>query len=150
MSDEDYAAFLQKANKDYAPVSGTGAASGGQISSKAHKAIRALGERFYSSDADEPFVDVTFEWSGSNLPDEAEFETLVDTGSVTAKEPPRSWDLTDSYKDVISAVQEAAGGGSEAAVYRVEETETRFIYYILALDKSHKQLVGVKALSIET
>ncbi|KAF3922220.1 hypothetical protein ABW21_db0209529 [Orbilia brochopaga] len=156
MSDEDYAAFLQKANKDYSGLSAKETSSSGEyISSKAHRAIKALGERFYSSDADEPFIDVTFDWAHGQLPDAGrllpEFEKLlISSGEVTERVAPEAWDSTDSYGDVISAVKEAAGGKSEAAVYRVEEDDVRKIYYILALDSTHKQLVGVKVLSIES
>ncbi|KAJ6260282.1 hypothetical protein Dda_4507 [Drechslerella dactyloides] len=152
MSDADYAAFLQKANKDHAGLStNTASSSGEYISSKAHKAIRALGERFYSSDADEPFIDVAFSWSGDQLPDEAAFEKLITkSGEVTEVVTAQQWDATNSYGDVISAVKEAAGGGSEVTVYRVEEDDVRKIYYVLALDSTHKQLVGVKVLSIES
>ncbi|KAK6359441.1 hypothetical protein TWF696_000600 [Orbilia brochopaga] len=152
MSDEDYAAFLQKANKDYSGLStNAGSSSGEYISSTAHKAIRALGERFYSSDADEPFIDVTLDWTGDQLPDEAEFQKLIkNSGEVAERVTPQQWDSSESYGDVVAAVKEAAGGKSEVTVYRVEQDDVRKIYYILALDSDHKQLVGLKVLSVES
>lgn len=75
MSDSAYAAFLGKANKDYS----AGATSSSSITTASdvgtkhepHPAIKALGERFYVSDADEPFVSVEFklEKQKEKLPD---------------------------------------------------------------------------------
>ncbi|KAK6504852.1 hypothetical protein TWF481_006788 [Arthrobotrys musiformis] len=150
MSDQDYEAFLNKANKDYSGQSAQPAAQKEEvfISATAHEALRALGERFYTSDSDEPFTDVTFGWEGDALPDEAEFGELVGL-EVCEKMPYGEWDLTGSYNDVTSAVQVAAGGSIPEA-YRVEEDFTKKWYYVLALDKAKKQLVGVKALAIES
>ncbi|KAK6528270.1 hypothetical protein TWF281_009517 [Arthrobotrys megalospora] len=148
MSDEDYAAFLNKANKDYSAPSATTATQEAGISSAAHEALQALGERWYTSDSDEPFTDVTFGWEGDALPDEAEFGELVGM-EVSEKMPYSEWDITDSYEDVTSAVKEAAGG-SAPEVYRVEESGTKKWYYVIALHKAKKQLVGLKALAIES
>ena len=68
---------------------------------------------------------------------------------VSEKMSYREWDITDSYEDITSAVKEAAGG-STPEVYRVEENETRKWYYVIALDKAKRQLIGVKALAIES
>ncbi|KAK6360357.1 hypothetical protein TWF730_006501 [Orbilia blumenaviensis] len=149
MSDQDYAAFLNKANRDYSDPSAKAAQEKEAcISATAHQALRALGERWYTSDSDEPFVDVTFGWDGDALPDEAEFGELVGL-EVSEKMPYSEWDVTDSYEDVTSAVKEAASG-SVPEVYRVEESGTKKWYYVIALDKAKKQLVGLKALAIES
>lgn len=74
MSDDGYAAFLNKANKDYSGAPAGQSSKGDEgISSSAHPAIKSLGDRFYTSDSDEPFVDVSFEWSKETLPDEGGF-----------------------------------------------------------------------------
>ncbi|KAF3911510.1 hypothetical protein ABW20_dc0107620 [Dactylellina cionopaga] len=148
MSDEDYAAFLNKANKDYSGSAKPTAAVEEGISETAHPAIRAIGVRAYTSDADELFVDTTLEWEGEELPSEDEFQDLVG-GEVCERLSLYDWDVTDSYTDVSSAVREAAGG-SEPVAYRVTEGLSRNRYYVVALDKSKKQLVGVKALAIES
>ena len=76
-SDEDYAAFLDKANED--PNKGVAKA---QSSSKIQlKAVdhgvevpaalkKATKDAFYVSDADEPFEPVCLKYSGKSLPDE--------------------------------------------------------------------------------
>ncbi|KAK6500733.1 hypothetical protein TWF506_003497 [Arthrobotrys conoides] len=150
MSDQDYEAFLNKANKDYSNPSANPAPQKKDvfISATAHEALRAIGERWYTSDSDEPFTDVTFGWEGDALPDEAEFGELVGL-EVSEKMPYEEWDVTGSYDDVTSAIQEAAGG-SEPEVYRVEENYTRKWYFVVALDKANKKLVGLKALAIES
>jgi len=72
MSDQDYASFLDQASKSYssAPSNNNDASSKQSegISSKAPAAIKKLGERYYTSDSDEPFVDVEYAWKGEGLP----------------------------------------------------------------------------------
>ncbi len=83
-SDEDYAAFLEKANRD--PNEGMGevqqsGSSGGKVELKAvdeglevPKVLeKVAGEAFYVSDADEPFVVVCLEFKAKSLPDEGTF-----------------------------------------------------------------------------
>ncbi|KAK6345469.1 hypothetical protein TWF718_007385 [Orbilia javanica] len=152
MSSQDYEAFLNKANRDYSNPSANPAPQKEEvfISASAHEALRAIGERWYTSDSDEPFTDVTFGWEGDTLPDEAEFGELVGLDeSRVEKMPYGEWDVTGSYEDVTSAIKEAAGGSTPEA-YRVEEDHIRKWYYVLALDKGKKQLVGLKALAIES
>lgn len=140
---------MNKANKDYSDPSANPATQKEVfISATAHDALQAIGERWYTSDSDEPFTDVTFGWEGDALPDEAEFGELVGL-KVSEKMPYEEWDVTGSYEDVTEAVQKAAGG-STPEVYRVEENYTKKWYYVLALDKAKRQLVGLKALAIES
>lgn len=67
-SDADYVAFLKKSQTDYSGLleSETPASA----TTEAHPAVKALGERFYVSDADEPFEGVSFSWTKGTLPDE--------------------------------------------------------------------------------
>ncbi|KAF3905744.1 hypothetical protein AA313_de0202402 [Arthrobotrys entomopaga] len=150
MSDKDYAAFLNKANKDYSGTAAKTSRNEEGISASAHPAIKALGECVYTSDSDELFKDVTFEYGGSALPSEAEFGALVDAdeGDIE-KLSPSNWDPNGSYEKVTSAVQEAAGG-ADVSVYRHTLDSTRIWYYVLGLNESSKSLVGVKVLAIES
>ena len=88
-SDDDYAAFLERANED--PAKGTSSAAGAAASSSGKKAggfrtteagvdvppplVRACRDAFYVSDADEPFQAVALGWDegGKGLPDPGEF-----------------------------------------------------------------------------
>ncbi|KAK6535318.1 hypothetical protein TWF694_001782 [Orbilia ellipsospora] len=150
MSDEDYAAFLNKANKDYSGTAGKASQKKEGISARAHPAIKALGDCFYASESDEPFRDVTFEYGGSALPSEAEFGALIDAEEGDIKKlTPSSWDPNRTYEGVTSAVQKAAGG-ADIAVFRYTVDSTRIWYYVLGLDESLKSLVGVKVLAIES
>lgn len=78
-SDEDYMAFLNKANEGVSGGSGQAAAQSTKVQSKAvdsgtevPKEIREVCRgAFYVSDADEPFEGVSLRWSGEDgLPDE--------------------------------------------------------------------------------
>ncbi len=87
-SDQDYAAFLDKANED--PAKGVAASGAGK---KKRVEFRTTEEgvtvpavlirvcsrgAFYVSDADEPFKPVALAWdeAGKGLPDEGEFFSL--------------------------------------------------------------------------
>ncbi len=96
-SDEDYVAFLDKANKDpsegYAKPQTAAAAAGSEGGNKQFRAteegvkipkpLRAVtrkgDEVFYTSDADEPFEAVALKWdeAGKGLPDEGEFSSTL-------------------------------------------------------------------------
>lgn len=84
-SDEDYMAFLDKANQDpsegYAkPPSSGGAKLEFKATDQGVQVPAALKEAaqdaFYVSDADEPFVPVALKWDegGKGLPDEGTFD----------------------------------------------------------------------------
>jgi hypothetical protein len=73
-SDADYEAFLRRSQKDYSASyegSNHAAAAGTisiQVENNPHPAIKALGERFYTSDVDEPFEGISFKWQKESLP----------------------------------------------------------------------------------
>lgn len=78
-SDEDYMAFLDKANRD--PNEGTAKTQGkGKVELKAldqgvtipAALKKATSDAFYVSDADEPFVPVCLKFEGKKLPDEGQ------------------------------------------------------------------------------
>lgn len=70
-SDEDYAAFLDKANQDLggskpAPTQSVGTQS---VNTDVPKALQQV-EEYYVSDADEPFEPVSLKWDGQGIPSE--------------------------------------------------------------------------------
>lgn len=79
-SDEDYMAFLNKANEDVSGASGQAATQSGRAQAKTvdagtevPKEIQEVcTDAFYVSDADEPFYGVSLRWEGGqgDLPDE--------------------------------------------------------------------------------
>lgn len=85
-SDSDYMAFLNKVNQDPAAAHVSTAAT---MTSTEFKTMdddmdvpkpiqKVTTDRFYTSDADEPFVPVCLKWedNGNELPDESEFSRL--------------------------------------------------------------------------
>ncbi|KAM0330534.1 hypothetical protein ACHAQA_003481 [Verticillium albo-atrum] len=163
-SDEDYMAFLDKANED--PNAGRAKSSstskGAELKAQdkgveVPKAIAAQlkgGDKFYVSEADEPFEGVALTWS-KGLPDEGQFAELVQHPEAKDADveilDPIDWDSEGQYKDLIEAVREASKG-NDVRVYKIARGGSRFEYWILTSDGEGKdgRLVGVKALSIET
>ena len=82
-SDASYEAFLRGAQKDYSAgyeppstSSGSGTISvqkHGQ-NNPPHPAIQALGDRYYTSEVDEPFEGISFEWKRDSLPADGTLE----------------------------------------------------------------------------
>lgn len=164
-SDADYTAFLEKSQKDY---------SGGQSTAQqkeddttvstlenAPAAIKALGERFYTSETDERFGSVEFPWNESQLPDGSEpahplsrssqlrrsdqFAKLAGAETADVLDPAK-W-AGGQYIDVAEAVVKAGNGGG-AKVYRVGRAGSRVEYFVLTL--ADNKLVGVKAKAVES
>lgn len=167
-SDEDYMAFLDKANRDpnegYAkPQSSSNGSSGApfkatddgaQIPAAIQEATR---EAFYVSDADEPFVPVCLAWdeTGKGLPDEEEFATLIhhpDPANAEIEiQDPADWDTQGQYGAIVDAVSRA-GKGNDVRVYRVARDGARVEYWVVTTDGRGKsaRLVGAKALAVES
>ncbi|KAH8677323.1 hypothetical protein BX600DRAFT_506376 [Xylariales sp. PMI_506] len=164
-SDEDYMAFLDKANRDpsegYAkPASSTGkhefktSDAGAKIPAVLTAAIK---DSFYVSDADEPFVPVYLSWDegGKGLPDEEEFAALIAHPSPSSAEieiqDPADWDSQGQYAHIIDAVREA-GQGNDVRVYKISKDGTRVEYWVVTTQGkgAGAKLVGVKALAIES
>jgi hypothetical protein len=157
-SDEDYAAFLDKANQD--PNEGVSKTqSSGKVELKAvDKGVdvpaclkKATKDAFYVSDADEPFEPVCLKLPGKTLPDEVAFAKLVnhpspDEAEVTIMDI-GEWDTQGQYKDVVDATREASKG-SDVRVYRISKGGPRIEYWVVGLQGG--KLVGVKALAIES
>ncbi|RPA97122.1 hypothetical protein L873DRAFT_1691741 [Choiromyces venosus 120613-1] len=163
MSNEDaeYAAFLEKSNKDYSKPSGGVSASTKaseevvktSVPKEVHPAIKALKGRTYTSDADEEFQPVSLKYEGDGLPSEEEFAKVLDApnnSEIKAMEV-SYWDMHNDYEDVRDAVVAIAGGNASLMkVYRVSGRGARAEYYILGLAKENKVLEGVKVLAVES
>jgi len=166
-SDEDYAAFLDKANQD--PNAGVAKSTRAQKSSVQLKSvdqgvavpanIRAKTEKeewIYVTDADEPFVGVALRLGGEEkrLPDEVGFAQLINHPSPENAEneitihDPTEWDRQGHYAEIIEATREACQG-NDVRVYRVPRGGAKVEYWVVGVDEEGK-LVGVKALGVES
>ncbi|KAM4059953.1 hypothetical protein HRG_002428 [Hirsutella rhossiliensis] len=161
-SDEDYMAFLDKANKDVgggqAPAQqqssgGKGVFKALDEGSPVPKAIKDISPRpFYESDTDEPFEPVSLKWDGEGgLPDEVEFAKLIhhwdaENADIQIMDPV-GWDAQCLYTHVIDAVREASKG-NDVRVYRVERDTTRVEYWVVS--RFEGKIIGMKALAIES
>ncbi|KAI1846521.1 hypothetical protein JX265_004955 [Neoarthrinium moseri] len=161
-SDEDYMAFLDKANKD--PSEGYAKSASKQDFKATDAGVQvpavlksAVKDAFYTSDADEPFVPVCLNWDegGKGLPDEEEFASLISHPSPSSAQveiqDPADWDAQGQYSDLIDAVRKA-GKGNDVRVYRITRDGTRVEYWVVTTEGKGKgaKLVGVKALAVES
>ncbi|KAL7923026.1 hypothetical protein ACQKWADRAFT_291003 [Trichoderma austrokoningii] len=141
-SDEDYMAFLNKANQDAEQGQAAAASSGQQQRTfKATDQGSALPKSiadvlkddvFYVSEADEPFRGVSLKWKGEGgLPDEVEFAKLINHWDAENAQvdimDPVDWDADGKYSNIIDAVREATRG-NDVRVYRVARDLTRMEY----------------------
>lgn len=156
-SDEDYMAFLNKANQD---TGGATTQSSSKVALKAKdegsevpkEIAKVCRDAVYTSDADEPFEEVSLKWDGKNrLPTESEFATLINHPSPSEAEisilDPLSWDSKGQYTDVLEAVRQATAG-NDVRVYRVVRDATRVEYWLVSSKEG--KLVGAKALGVES
>ncbi|KAI0137239.1 hypothetical protein BJ170DRAFT_678090 [Xylariales sp. AK1849] len=162
-SDEDYMAFLDKANED--PSEGYAKPAGGKQEFKATDAgvqvpavlKDVVKNAFYVSDADEPFVPVCLKWDegGKGLPDEEEFASLISHPSPSSAQieiqDPADWDPQGQYGNILDAVRQA-GKGNDVRVYRIAKDGTRVEYWVVTTEGEGQaaRLVGVKALGVES
>ncbi|CEJ81570.1 hypothetical protein VHEMI01691 [[Torrubiella] hemipterigena] len=162
-SDEDYMAFLDKANRDADEAHAAAAAATTRTQTTSFKALDAgetpapaiaavCKDTFYVSDADEPFEAVSLRYSGKDgLPDEVEFAKLIqhwdaDNANVSIMDP-TDWDVRGAYTNVVEAVREASRG-NDVRVYRVTRDATRTEYWVVSATED--RIVGVKALAVES
>ncbi|KAH7040139.1 uncharacterized protein B0I36DRAFT_234417 [Microdochium trichocladiopsis] len=166
-NDDDYMAFLNKANEDPSKgvpkVSSSGGGkmaqfkttdSGAQVPALLREATK---DAFYVSDADEPFVPVYLEWdeSGKGLPDEEEFASLINhpdpSNAGIEIIDPSDWDTRGQYNSIVDAVTKA-GKGNDVKVYRVPRESVKVEYWVVTTEGKGKsaKLVGVKALAVES
>ncbi|KAI0181519.1 hypothetical protein GGR52DRAFT_524965 [Hypoxylon sp. FL1284] len=163
-SDEDYMAFLEKANKDPNEGYTKPQSSGGQEFKATDTGVQipavireATKDSFYVSDADEPFVPVYLAWdeAGKGLPDEEEFASLIQHPTPSSADieiqDPADWDAQGQYKSILDAVRKA-GKGNDVRVYRVPKGGVKVEYWVVTTEgKGAKaKLVGAKALAVES
>lgn len=88
-SDAGYAAFLGRAQKYHLPLpNGAPAAEKPEVDPPKTATTRVPGERYYVSDADEPFESVSFSWEKKTLPDKCLYICFSALG-VLAADPSR-------------------------------------------------------------
>ncbi|EFY96831.1 hypothetical protein MAA_07644 [Metarhizium robertsii ARSEF 23] len=160
-NDEDYMAFLDKANRDLDDGKALAAKQKEQSNaafkaveegSQAPRVIRdACQDAVYVTDADEPFEEVSLKWSGDGLPDETEFAKLIkhwdaDKADVSIMDPV-DWDSQGQYTKLIEAVREATKG-NDVRVYSVVRDKIRTEYWVVSREEG--RIVGVKALGVES
>ncbi|MCJ1243947.1 hypothetical protein MMC30_001144 [Trapelia coarctata] len=150
-SDDAYSAFLDKANQD----TGASKASAAGASSKELKttdtdvpAVLRGVERYYVSEADEPFEAVALKWKGEGVLEEGQFKDLIgykgEVESLTVKE----FDPRGEYRDVLEAVERAGDGG--VRVFRVSEGGARRQVWVLGVDGKGGRVVGFRARAVES
>ncbi|QSZ33295.1 hypothetical protein DSL72_002883 [Monilinia vaccinii-corymbosi] len=159
-SDDDYMAFLDKANEDLGAGTLNAAGGGEKVEFKTVDdgvdvpgvLVRATRDAWYVSDADEPFVVVALKHEGG-LPDEETFARLIAhpdpagaAGDIQILDV-GEWDPHGQYQDLVSAVREA-GRGEDVRVYRVPGEGSRVEYWMVGVEGG--RLVGVKALGVES
>jgi len=156
-SDEDYMSFLDKANLD--PSAGTAKISSKKTELKATDVgvkvpavlTKAVEDKYYTSDADEPFMPVCLKTKGKTLPDEVTFAKLVAYPSPNEAEVQimdiGEWDPQGQYKELVDAVRDVSKG-SDVRVYRIAREGSRAEYWLIGLEGG--KLVGVKALAVES
>ncbi|KAA8564941.1 hypothetical protein MFRU_008g02090 [Monilinia fructicola] len=159
-SDEDYMAFLNKANEDPSAGTSNAASSSKKVELKTTDdgvdvpgvLVRATKDAWYVSDADEPFVVVALKHDGG-LPDEETFARLVahpapeDAAEEIQIMDIGEWDPRGQYKEIVEAVREA-GKGSDVRVYRVPGEGSRVEYWVVGVEGG--RLVGAMALGVES
>ena len=158
MSDDaSYSSFLDKANQDTG-VSKTNSApkSPPAPQQKKMKNVPATLQKidaYYTSDTDEPFEPVSFDYNDSSPPTAQDFEKLVakavgNAGPARAEElSHKEFDPRDQYHEVLEVVEgETDGGGVK--IFRVSRGKTRAEYYVVGLRDG--MLVGVKAKAVES
>ncbi|KAI9681378.1 MAG: hypothetical protein M1817_002661 [Caeruleum heppii] len=136
MSEDDYSAFLDQANQD----TGAKATSTGShqprikaIDAEVPSGLQKI-DRFYVSDADEPFE---------------QFRDLVRHTGLVSSLTVDQWDPKSEYKDIVQAIEEASAA-EHVRIYRIEHSKTKLEYFIVALDQKSSKIVGLRTRAVET
>lgn len=157
-SDQDYAAFLDKAGADKAAGEKKGQEGGLRVETvkgvEVHPALRGVERHTYGSDADEPFEAVSLRAPGAHEGRKLgveEFRELsglgggVEVKSMSVKE----FDPKGKYKEVLGKVEEAVGGEGESSVFAAETGGARVEYWVVGV-KEGGTVVGVRAKAVES
>lgn len=159
-SDEDYAAFLEKADADRSgaskPKTQQHYTSGRELKAVTHKYVPPMlskVEATYASEADEPFEAVALarKDSSKGRVTKAEFCSLV--GVDDAEEMTlRRFDPRQQYSSILGAVANEVDGGNEGtSVYRVETGGARCEYWVIGRAKRQEdEIVGLRAKAVES
>lgn len=147
-SDEDYEAFLNKANADSNEAS---AQSTSKTSSKKSNAVNTSSvpaalqsvDAYYTSDADEPFEPVSLSYDGTSVPSAEELGELI--GKEVESISKKDFEAGGSYGEVVDAVEKASTG--KLGFFRVELGGTRSEVWVVGVD-GKGSLVGLKAVAI--
>lgn len=157
-SDEAYASFLEKADQPTGATSSTSQSRAEDSqnlaaqSSDIPPALKSVDETF-TSESDEPFVPFAIEYSGSALPNVAEFAKAIKQETGVEEIGMEDFDPRGEYKDVVDAVRAAAGYRMDGEVrcFRIEGGKrTQVFYYIVGLERERGRLVGFRAVSVES
>jgi hypothetical protein len=147
MSDQDYEAFLNKANED----TGGATTQSKKVATKSvntavPKALEQV-EEYYTSDADEPFEPVALSYDGEEV-SAKDLKKLIGHDADVASVSEKDFDPRGQYKNVIDAVKKAGSG--KVSVFKVEHGGTRSEYYVVSVDGKEGKVVGLKALAVES
>ncbi|KAL9086653.1 MAG: hypothetical protein Q9159_004062 [Coniocarpon cinnabarinum] len=153
-SDEDYAAFLDKAAADRQPASTTQAQTSTRQKTvdtqQLHPALQNVHEHVYVSDADEAFEPVSLQRTTdkSSAIGKAEIAQLAGVEASGVEElSKQEFDPRNEYDKVWQQVTEA----SEATVkaFKIERSGARSEYWILGVSKDG-HVVGARATAVES
>jgi len=148
-SDAEYAKFLAKSQTDYSGGQSAEPQSEPNVASleSVHSKLKALGDRFYTSDVDEPFEGVSYKWGKGTNPSTDEFGSIIGVkGDKIEMLDPKQWDARGQYKDVTDCVATACDGS--VSVYRVERSGARVEYFVLGVGSG--KVMGVKVKAVES
>lgn len=155
-SDEEYAAFLNKASDDLTGSASTQSktASKGaqhtrvttaQVPDVLHKV-----DAIYESDADEPFEPVSLKrTSGKGALTVGEVKELIGAQGSVKELSTKDFDPKGRYNSVLDAVEQASGKKHDVKVFSVEAGGARVEYWVLSVADSN-DVVGLKAVAVES
>ena len=153
-SDEDYTAFLDKANADRqsAPTTQSKPATQQKTvnTQQLHPALQNIQQHTYTSDADEPFAPVSLSRAAgkSGAVNKSEVAHLAGESEDKVSElSKKDFDPRGEYEAVWKQVTEASEGAAKA--FKVERGGARSEYWVLGVCKDG-HVVGARATAVES
>jgi hypothetical protein len=148
-ADEDYEAFLNKANEDASGATASSAPSTKKASTKAVNTSSVPSpleniDAFYTTDSDEPFEPVSLKYEGDKVPSAKQLGELIGKDGVEGINR-KEFEAGGSYGEVVEAVEGVTEG--KVAFFRVELGGTRSEVWVVGVD-GKGSLVGLKAVAI--
>ena len=149
-ADEDYEAFLNKANEDASGASASSAPSTKKASTKAVNTSSVPAslqnvDAFYTTDSDEPFEPVSLKYDGKKVPTAKQLGELIGKEEGVESISRKEFEAGGEYGEVVEAVEKASSG--KIGFYRVELGGTRSEVWVVGVD-GEGSLVGLKAVAI--